>query len=560
MSNLERRPSKQNNNERYRFSEHNTITEVNKSGIEIPSSHNNTRSEKSKAQQYKENEDLMSAIKQVAKEMAEAVKMSQHQSQKEAEIAKEIEEKNKAKKQLMDADSDHPEPKGEKVVFKKNSIGGERYSFNYFNDDYDQDGYIQSSNTSRQQTKTYYEREIDAHNNLQHRLELIRNKKIQDELKMCKKKPELSATTKKIIESKLKNEKPIYQRTDEVLRHKELRLQFLKSVFQEIDHMQEEELKSPWNTNGNFDQMKFQQFLSDQMLWQKNKEEKLAYIKDEISKLEEIASKTLYKPAINKQSSEIAKTKQKMTQVHERLHQGGEEKHLNRKKLIEDFKPKFQPTINKYVPRPEKISSKEVGTKAKKNLSRSLVDNNRVNMVEEEEESFSGGFNRNNGVGNSYTNKNNGPKYKNNSNRKVPTNKYDETSLQENQSQSQSQSTLNYANEEMYEDPLIVQYRLTVQKAHLNNSPVRKHITEYKGKMKETEVRKIENNRTKGIEPNWSYEIDKITENAQNILNTNNSKRGSVENEGTKSLYKLNMRSNSAWKQSDENKVIGFFK
>lgn len=279
-----------------------------------------------KSQTNQSNDDLMLAIKQVAKEMAEAVKTSQKQVTKEDTKSINQVEQNKEEKEY------------DAVEYDKDDVNNSYYAPIY---------------SEYQQTKTFYEREIEAHNALQHKLEIIRNKKKLDEVKDLKSKPTLSKNTQKIIQNKLKKERPIYQRVEEVLVQKEENLYELKRAAYDEEVEEQLEHVSRWNV-GHVDDDKFGNFLKTQSHWQQYKQEKLEYLKGEYSRFEEQEQKSYYKPTINKASEAIALNKNRKLRdktVHERLHNQHEEKLLKKEKLAHQDKPSFTPVINKKIPK-----------------------------------------------------------------------------------------------------------------------------------------------------------------------------------------------------------------
>jgi hypothetical protein len=353
-------------------------------------------------------DDLLLAIKQVAKEMAQSVKQSQNITKSNIQItqtersmerekaetsnlknmtvsndlllsndllvesSQNIERKNLVQKNLSDkenlqgisqsnknlsnininvnqenfSDDEDFEPKGERLVIKNNN----RY---LYENDY---GYEPTVN------KTFYEREVDAHNNLQHRLELMRNKKIAEEMKKLNQRPKMSQTTKKIIKEKFSEEKPIYQRVDDVIKQRTEKMELLKELYKQIETMEENENMTRYN-NSFASKEVVEKFIQDQFFWQKTKEEKLAMLRWEFEQAEEEACKTLYKPEISKNSEILAKNKfnkAKDQQVHDRLYNHNEELISKKEKMQSRGIPSFTPIITKNVP---KFGKKEIVTK-----------------------------------------------------------------------------------------------------------------------------------------------------------------------------------------------------
>ena len=131
-------------------------------------------------------EDLLNAIKQVAKEMANAVKSGNKKTTpintdelyKDKTVTTEYKEM-KENSLVMDNDMTREDseayiPKGE-IFFNRENQGN---------------------------SNDFYERNIMSYNNLQHRLELERYHKIVKEMKECKSRPGLAIKSREIINNK----------------------------------------------------------------------------------------------------------------------------------------------------------------------------------------------------------------------------------------------------------------------------------------------------------------------------------------------------------------------
>jgi hypothetical protein len=223
-----------------------------------------------KSPTYSDSSDpLQSAIKQVAKEMAEAMRCLQLETKKPKESSNSIKNNSLDKNSSESNQSDKTDPKGERLVITNRDIKMISTNKRYFD-------------IEERQKKSHYEKEIETYNKLQHRLELQRNKKFQEEMRLNTGKPTLTANTKRIIKSKLAKDKPIYIRTEEVIKQRNVKLEMLKSVYKELDEMEELEHRSRFNTHKIGNKESIDNFICDQMLWLKNKEDKLQFIRSEI--------------------------------------------------------------------------------------------------------------------------------------------------------------------------------------------------------------------------------------------------------------------------------------
>lgn len=353
-------------------------------------------------------DELLLAIKQVAKEMAQSVKQSQnitksnvHITQTERSMEREkvesvnlknmtvsndlilsndlliessqnIDRKNIIHKKLSEKENPQSTSQLNKNLSKINIINNQ----NNFSDDEDfepkgervliknNNRYLYENDYSYEPTmnKTFYDREIDAHNNLQHRLELMRNKKIAEEMNKLNQKPQLSKVTQKIIKEKFSEEKPIYQRVNDVIKQRSEKMEMLKELYKQIEAMEENENMTRYN-HSYASRDVIEKFIQDQFFWKKTKEEKLALLRWEFEQAEEEACKTLYKPEISKNSEILAKNKfnkARDQQVHDRLYNHHEELMSKKEKMKSRGIPSFTPVISKNVP---KFGKKEIITK-----------------------------------------------------------------------------------------------------------------------------------------------------------------------------------------------------
>lgn len=286
------------------------------------------------------NEDLMTAIKQVAKEMADAMRTK----------SLDIEDNHdyndiKDRTVMMNNDNDNDnnddydyndneiaynEPKGLKVIRKVDiSVSG---------------------------SKNLYDKSIESSSIKKYRLELQRSKKLNDEMKQLKNKPDISHKSREIIKSKFSETKPIHLRVGEVLESKENELKKLWYYYNILLNNDLKEINKA--KQGVYDEEKFKDFVNNQLNWLSSKREKINYIKSEIDRLESEASKSLYKPQINKTSENIAKSKKAFEmKVHDRLHNHAEEIKQKKELLASKNIPSFTPLI--YKNKPKYINTKE---------------------------------------------------------------------------------------------------------------------------------------------------------------------------------------------------------
>jgi hypothetical protein len=319
----------------------------------------------------KNNGNLKQAIKQVAKEMAEAVKNS---ITKNCRIIN-----NNSKLEENESNYSHVESivaNNSKPSFDHNqTITAPLKASNYFGDDiYNEERNTDYEGENNEEFFTkgrcvvkkfimpksnnnivqkFYNKGLDLNNLKEHKLELLRNKKRNEELKHLKAKPDISENSKRIIKDKLNNVKPIHQRVNEVIKTKEEKLSMLNYLYNVIENEDMKELsKTRISTNIQNEQDKydFNAFYNDQIQWLKTKQEKLIFIRSEIKKLEEEGEKKFYKPIINQQSRAIvAKSVNKRIEstTHNRLYKDNEVYTKKKEELRNKSKPSFTPQLAK---------------------------------------------------------------------------------------------------------------------------------------------------------------------------------------------------------------------
>jgi hypothetical protein len=191
----------------------------------------------------------------------------------------------------------------------------------------------------------------------QHRLELQRSKKLQDELKQLKSKPDISQRSREIINTKFADTKPIHLRIEEVRDSKQSEL---KKLWYYYNILLNNDLKEMQKAKvGKFDEERFNEFINNQLSWLNTKNEKIEFFQNEIARLENEASKTLYKPQINKTSESIAKSKHVDANVEDRLLKKHEDSKIKKEELVNKYKPNFTPLIAKDKPKYLKNSNSQ---------------------------------------------------------------------------------------------------------------------------------------------------------------------------------------------------------
>lgn len=208
----------------------------------------------------------------------------------------------------------------------------------------------------------FYAKEMNLYNNLQKKLEKQREKQLLEEQQKHLIPWQVSKNSRKIIVNKLREEKPIYERSSEIAEKKKRELENAsrRSEIEKENEMRK--MKTRWNIEKKIDKESFENFIEKQKLWELNKQSKVTILREEYDEIMKKAIKeTMFKPDIRKKPQSAAKkNNHDSKRVHERLYECNEE--LKNKKAILEKRnqPKFVPTINKKLPKYIKNKNKHL--------------------------------------------------------------------------------------------------------------------------------------------------------------------------------------------------------
>jgi hypothetical protein len=337
----------------------------------------------------------------------------------------------------------------------------------------------------------------------------------------------------------------------------------------------EVENMSRFNYNGAVQKEVVDNFIEDQKAWLARKQEKIEELRfeNENKKLEKETSSMTYKPVITKVSEMMARTKFdkiREKEVFNRLYNDHEEN--IRKKHVLQFKeiPKFHPEINKKLP--NFLKNKNPGTNKNPepsvsslkylgnvNTESNLSNFNKSKIINNESKKKS---KLNNSAMEIYNDKNNSPI----------------TKLIEEEDEDDTKSNNYGFNYDGYfdyihvkEDPIAAQYKIHLEKSHLNNSPVKQFIQSKARNINTFISKKIENrnekdkisstifNELKSANDKYSLNrtVEKHMEKSQGLSPRPNVKIASpnLESKNEEFSYRLNIRNNTAWNKNQENKL-----
>ena len=362
--------------------------------------------------------------------------------------------------------------------------------------------------------KSFHDRKKDELIRKEKKLEIIKNKKRIEEQKNFKEKPQMAKNSQKIID-KLSYKKPIYARTTEILKNRDQKVEKMKSMYSELKNIEEEEsigvIKLPTHYNENH----FNEWRKTNDFWEKNKNEKIVKIKQENENLETETFKNLHHPSIDKRSELMVRSKvlndENYAPIYDKLFNLHNEKPNKIHQLMLKNMPTFSPSINNKIPN---FLQNTLSNKITKNSS---ISNGRTSSLQ-----------------------------KNNTNSKNALNCSIDSLLLKNYNEiafnKYSRNKINSSMTELYNNPLInndeeepvSRYRLALQLSKFNNKKSHPKLR----------TNNSMDNRDRKMEIPWQTSIHFVN-------NKVNEKK-----EAPNSLYKINVRNNSAWDKNKENQIM----
>lgn len=216
----------------------------------------------------------------------------------------------------------------------------------------------------------------------------LKNMILQQEQLSIKSKPGIDSGSMKIINNKLKDKKPIYERFEEIKNEKKAKLEKYKkelirtnsaknlssSNYSEFNQSSKKEIKMNFDNSSNYsfinskknlknqiDKEKpdkhFQEWLVNNERWRGQKAKKFIDLKKRIEKekMDFENSEITHTPRIDQLSDLIANTKNfnefPGVEIHDKLYNLKDIKISKKKYLEEKTKPRFTPLINNYTPK-----------------------------------------------------------------------------------------------------------------------------------------------------------------------------------------------------------------
>jgi hypothetical protein len=193
--------------------------------------------------------------------------------------------------------------------------------------------------------KKYLDRVMINNEKKRYENELKLIQKINAEKKDIFSKPVLSKYTQRIIKAKFNDDKPIYQRTKEVIEKRNQKIEELKKKVVEDPN----DLVIPIKC-GKYEKERYNKWVAEQVEWKNTLRAKNEDLKKNKERIETEAEKTLYKPTINKFSETIAKFKYTETpekSIYDKLYDYKDKMNQTMIDLKRNLSPSFTPILNK---------------------------------------------------------------------------------------------------------------------------------------------------------------------------------------------------------------------
>jgi hypothetical protein len=163
---------------------------------------------------------------------------------------------------------------------------------------------------SSEREKIFSERFYDrVKNNIDKVQKKIENKKEQIELeeKSTMKKVQVSKFSQKLIDTKLKEMKPIQHRADEIVKNKKNEIEHKKDLINEKEEAEFQAITSRYQVSQSFNKEKFDNWVERNFEWRKQKNSKIIEEKLKNSEMEDMQLKSFFHPIIDKKSEELSK-------------------------------------------------------------------------------------------------------------------------------------------------------------------------------------------------------------------------------------------------------------
>jgi len=297
---------------------------------------------------------------------------------------------------FLEIENNEKEDINKKLIRKKslripNKLNSSNDIFDIFNQDYNMQKYQNFNKTFHIENSIFQNKETFgegnwSRNNISEKEKIFAEKKnvkmmniknmiLYNEQLNLRSKPGIDSGSLKIINNKLKDKKPIYERYEEVKNEKKANLEKYKKEL--IRNNSAKNLNSTnyydYNLSTKNEKNKiqfnelnlinkdtpiskhFNEWLTKNEKWNNNKENKFKEMKKKMEEQKFENENTSHTPKIDQVSDIIANTKNfnefPGLEVYDKLYNQKDKKIQKQKYLIEKNKPRFIPTINNYTPK-----------------------------------------------------------------------------------------------------------------------------------------------------------------------------------------------------------------
>ena len=377
--------------------------------------------------------------------------------------------------------------------------------------------------------KTFYDRKKEELIRKEKKLEIIKNKKRIEEEKNYIIKPTINQHSQKILDRKLPDKKPIYERTKDILNVRNKNIENLKSMYSDLKVLDDEESIGSFKTPGQYNEARFTEWRKEREQRDKRKIEKIDKIKQEIEYHETESFKQLYHPTIDKKSEKIAQSKILNEEIYEPVYDKLYNLHCEKSNRISQLSlktmPTFSPSINNKLPN---FLVNSLSNKITKNSSMSNANRSTLKKLSIGSKNFL----------NSSVELKGSPLLKN---EKLLSNEYLAGKYSRNKINSSMteyyNNLFNISKNEEDDPDIVSRYRLALQLSCEKLNKLQK---------------KPKNRTNNSFNDDCQVKIQVPWQTSIHFIN----KKINGKQETPNSLYKINVRNNSAWDKNKENHIM----
>ena len=318
------------------------------------------------------NNDLSELMKEMAKEMAMAIKISQDGTfddiiEQAYGLGKESTTPREQYQETNQSNSDRSNLK----------INQQKEIFNNFNPNpninLDFDEFLMGKPKKIQKPKNFYDKKVKEKLKFEEKMDHLRKKKEQDELSKISKTPQINQNSRIILERKNEKWLPIQDRVQSVLLNKNIKVENLKN---NLNSNNESQIET--HSHVPFNKDKFNNWVKGQQDHLFEKKLQIEEYKSKMREKEELELKQMKHNNINKSKISTNYHEEEEGPIYDRLYKENMKVAEKKLALIEKHTPSFRPHIISKPPKFSKNLSQKNIIKQRKNISMIITDNDRV--------------------------------------------------------------------------------------------------------------------------------------------------------------------------------------